>query len=610
LPAGDAGHIARRLAALQKLLDLRMPQGHDSSKQSGSVSTELDIGRVGVAAHSGREDFNMARKLLYIIGGIVVVLVLLGLILPFVIDANKFRPQIESAADSALNRKLTIGNIRLALFSGGVSIDDLSISEDPAFGSHAFLTAKSLTVGVEILPLIFSRELRVTGITIDQPHITMLRSPSGVWNFSSLGATSSSSKPPVAASSSVATASSAPQNVFVQKIEVNNGTLSVGKTNSTKRNEYTDVNLEASGLSYTSQFPFTLAARTPGNGTLKLNGKTGPINQSNAAMTPVDASIEVHNFDLTSTGFMDPSSGIAGLLDFTGTLSSDGRRLSSKGTVSANKLKLVPRGSPANKEVKVDYATEYQMQPETGTLNQGDLRIGKAVAHLTGTYNNSGETASVAMKLNGENMPAPDLAAVLPAVGVTLPAGASLKEGTLDVSLSIRGPVDRLVTSGPIKLSNAKLAGFNLGEKMSVLSSFAGIPKGSDTVIETFSSDVRVAPDGIRSDNLKLVAPAIGSLTGNGTVAPNQALDFKMIAHLSSSNSPLGRLAGMASIGGGQKGSAGGIPFKIQGTTSNPVFIPDVAGIASGLGKGATPGVPTGVQDLGKQLGGLFGGKK
>ncbi|MGH9678492.1 MAG: hypothetical protein ACRD4Y_00930 [Candidatus Acidiferrales bacterium] len=183
-----------------------------------------------------------------------------------------------------------------------------------------------------------------------------------------------------------------------------------------------------------------------------------------------------------------------------------------------------------------------------GSLKQGDLKIGNAVAHLRGTFNNSGETPSVEMKLNGENMPASDLEAVLPALGVTLPSGASLKEGTISVSLSIGGPVNRLVTTGPVKLSNAKLAGFDLGAKMGELSSFAGIPKGSDTVFETFSSDVRVAPEGIRSDNLNLLVPSIGTVKGNGTISAGQALNFKMIAHQSSSSSPIGRLAGVASL--------------------------------------------------------------
>ena len=45
----------------------------------------------------------MARKVIHIAGGIILLLVLAVLILPFFIDANTFRPQIGSAAESALN---------------------------------------------------------------------------------------------------------------------------------------------------------------------------------------------------------------------------------------------------------------------------------------------------------------------------------------------------------------------------------------------------------------------------------------------------------------------------------------------------------------------------
>jgi AsmA protein len=302
------------------------------------------------------------------------------------------------------------------------------------------------------------------------------------------------------------------------------------------------------------------------------------------------------------------------MLDFEGILSSDGQQANSKGKITASKLKLVPGGSPAGEPVQVDYDTNYELKPQTGSLRQGDVHIGKAVAHLTGTFNNSGEVPSVAMKLTGADMLASDLESVLPAVGVTLPSGASLKEGTMNVDLAINGPVDKLVTTGPVKLSNGKLVGFDLGAKMGALSSFAGIPKGLDTVIQTFSSDLRIAPQGIRSDNLNLVAPAIGSMTGSGTIGADQALNFLMVAHLSASSNPVGKIASLASAGGGQKGSQGGIPFKIQGTTSKPEFIPEVGAMAGSIVKGAVGSVPASgeeIQNLGKQVGGgLFGKKK
>jgi len=183
----------------------------------------------------------------------------------------------------------------------------------------------------------------------------------------------------------------------------------------------------------------------------------------------------------------------------------------------------------------------------------------------------------------------------------------------MNADLTINGPVDKLVTTGPVKLSNGKLAGFDLGAKMGALSSFAGVPKGSDTVIETFSSDLRIAPQGIRSDNLNLVVPAIGSMTGSGTIGADKALNFLMLAHLSASNNPMGKIVGLTSAGGGQKGSQGGIPFKIQGTTLKPEFIPEVGAMAGSIVKGAVGSVPANgqeIQNLGKQVGGLFGKKK
>jgi AsmA protein len=552
----------------------------------------------------------MARKIIYVVGGLLVALLLVAAVLPFVIDANRFRPEIESALNSALNRKVDIGNIRLSIFSGGVSVENISISDDPSFNKEPFLKAKSLSVNLELLPLIFSRAIHVTGLTIDEPSVTLLRSPAGNWNFSSLGAapgqTGKAETPPPASGNS------ATSDLSVRTFSLKNGTLIVGNTGANPRpHTYTQVAIKASDLSYTTQFPFELTANTPGNGNIKLTGKAGPLNSQDAAATPLNASLEVKSLDLKATGFIDPSAGLAGLLDFTGNLNSDGQTMTSSGKVVATHMQVVAGGSPATQPVEVDYETSYALKPQTGQLKRGDVHIGKATAGLTGSFSNEG-TPAVQMKLAGQNMPASDLESVLPALGVMLPSGASLKEGTLNANLAINGPVDKLVITGPVNMANAKMTGFDMGSKMTALAAFTGASKTADTEIQTFSSDVRVAPEGIRSDNLNLVVTSIGSMTGNGTISADHKLDFKMLAHLGSqsSSSPQAGLTKAA--------SNGGIPFKIQGTTSNPQFIPDVAGIvgglASGLGNGVANGaksaIPTNTKDLGQALGGLFGKKK
>src|SRR5579859_8292742 len=102
------------------------------------------------------------KKKPLIIAAIVVVVILLILIItPFFIDADRFRPDIESALSAKLGRKVIIGHLSVSLFSGSLEADQISIADDPAYGRAPFLTAKSLAVGVEVMPLIFSRDLRV-----------------------------------------------------------------------------------------------------------------------------------------------------------------------------------------------------------------------------------------------------------------------------------------------------------------------------------------------------------------------------------------------------------------------------------------------------------------
>src|ERR1700683_4800203 len=124
---------------------------------------------------------------------VVGVLIVLVLIVPFLIPVNQFRPTIEQKASAALGRKVEVGNLSLSLFSGGLGADNLAIADDPKFSNTPFLTAKTVKVGVELMPLIFSKTLNVTDVTIDSPQVTLIRDPGGEWNYSTLGTSAGNS---------------------------------------------------------------------------------------------------------------------------------------------------------------------------------------------------------------------------------------------------------------------------------------------------------------------------------------------------------------------------------------------------------------------------------
>ncbi len=516
------------------------------------------------------------KRFLKIIAIVIAVLVVIAIAIPFFIDANTFRPKLEAELTDALGREVKVGNISLSLLSGGVTADNISIADDPQFSKAAFVQAKSLKVGVEMIPLIFSRTLNITQLTLDQPQISLVKSENGEkWNFSSLGGKNPSAPAHTTEKAAPKTSSEAPAqegagggnpNLSVGKLNVNNGKLTVSQADSTAPQRiYDKVNVEVVNFSFNSSFPFTVSGNTPSGGTMKLSGTAGPINPSDAALTPLNAKIAVQKMNLAASGFIDPAAGIAGIADLDGTIGSDGHEAKIGGTLKATNLQVVKKGAPAGRPVDMKFAIDHNLAHETGVIRQCDVSMGQAVAHLTGTYDAHGKVTAVNLKLVGDKMPVDDLEAMLPAVGVILPPKATLKGGDLIVNVVSSGPVDKLVSTGSVKMENTQLANFNLGEKMgTAISALSGKNTGNDTTIQNFSSDVKMSPAGTEANNVNLTVPAIGVLTGAGTVSPSNELAFKM----------------KADVGGM------GVPFGIGGTTSDPKFTPDVKGIATGLLQG------------------------
>jgi AsmA protein len=161
---------------------------------------------------------------------------------------------------------------------------------------------------------------------------------------------------------------------------------------------------------------------------------------------------------------------------------------------------------------------------------------------------------------------------------------------------------------------------------MSAISSLTGVQTGKDLQIEKLTTNLRMAPDGIKADHLISVVPSLGNLVGGGTIDSKNNLDFKMAATLTNAlgaaGSPVSSTAGMigklTGAGGGCK-SGTTVPFMIQGTTSDPKFVPDVGGLAANMVKSqlncvesAVPGTAKGQSpaDAVGGLTGLFGKKK
>ena len=540
-------------------------------------------------------------KLAAIIVGVIIIVLAA---IPLFVHVDTFRPLLEQQLTTALNRKVTLGDLSLSIFSGTVTAKDLSIAGDPQFNETTFLTAKSLRVGVELAPLLFHHQNPRPQTRHRRPQIHLAHAANGQWNFSSLG------HPPTQPNAPKTT-----PDFNIDKLTITNGHAVVETIPATGTPlVYDAIALDVDQLSFKKQFPFTLTASLPAQGTLSLSGKAGPIDSNDAAHTTFDAQLTLHHLDPVATGFLDPSSGISLLADIDAHAVSNGQTVTSNGTIHTQNLKLRATATPAPKPIDITYTVVHNLAANNGQLQDAAIQTGKIAAHITGTYALTPAPVQLNLKLNAQSLPIDDLQALLPAAGVHLPNGSVLRSGTLTTTLAISGPINDLAISGPIQLDNTSLSGFNLGSQLKGIAGAATGNAGNLTSFQTIRLNLQLAKDTVTASNIYAAMPALGDTTGSGTVAPSGALNFNLNMKLNTSagvgGTAVGLLSALSASGGkaSSQVAANGIPVTITGTTSNPIITPNVNGMiksnaTSLLGKGSGSQVTN-------ALGGLFGKKK
>jgi AsmA protein len=324
--------------------------------------------------------------------------------------------------------------------------------------------------------------------------------------------------------------------------------------------------------------------------------------------------------DLVAGGFVPPSAGVAGIADLNADVTSNGQTAHVQGSLDASQLKLAANGSPAPRPVHVNFTMDQNLASLSGQLQNTTLAFGKALFNIAGTYQTQGVKTTLNVTAATQGAPINDLEDFLPALGIQMPSGSKLQGGTLTTNLAVTGTTDAPVISGPVRLSNTTLAGFDLASKMGPAAALVGAKPGSGTQVQVLSLNLREAGGALQAQNIVLTVTGLGTATGNGTVSAAKALNFHVVAKLAQSGAAGMATTAISMIGGGIGGAAAGalkngIPVTITGTAASPIITPDLKGLS---GKGASPlnagsllgkqlpkGIPT--KGLGNSLGGLLG---
>jgi AsmA protein len=521
--------------------------------------------------------------------------------IPVFVNANTFRPAIEKQLTTTLGRTVKLGDLSLPVFSGVLVAKDLSVSDDPSFSAAPFLTAKELRIGVSLRPLIFRHQVNLRSFQIESPQINLIHGANGAWNFSSIGhaasAGASASAANTASGNTRAIAHPLPD-LSIGRIAIEDGRAVV--TTLPTRGEpslYEHVNLTARDFSFAAKFPFELSASLPAGGTISVTGRIGPTNRDDAATSPADAQISVKGLDPIAAGFLSPDAGLSLLADVDLHAASDGQTLTTSGTAHIQNLKLRKGGAAAPKPLDLGYSGTHRLKENSGLIQDATVKVGDAAIRATGTYEpveHGAEDSLLNLKLAGQSLPIDELQPLMTAAGVRLPNGSVLRGGTLSMNLAVTGQAKALVITGPIALDKTRLVGFDIGSKIHGIAALSGVKTGDTTEFEKLRVSVRITNAGVVANKIEAVIPAMGELTGSGTVSPADQLDFNLVVKVASATGigkvGVGLLTKLNSLGG-----ASGVPLRVTGTPDEPYITADVGGL---------------VQKKTKSIASIFGKKK
>lgn len=141
------------------------------------------------------EEIIVLKKLL--VGMVIVIglLTLVVLLLPFLLDLNRYRDQYLPILEQALHRKIEVQDVRLTLIPKlGVRLKDVRIADDPTFSPTPFVTVPSVQIVVLWAPLL-QRRIQVESVVIQDPTVHVIRSKKGTLNMATIGKDPASTQP-------------------------------------------------------------------------------------------------------------------------------------------------------------------------------------------------------------------------------------------------------------------------------------------------------------------------------------------------------------------------------------------------------------------------------
>ncbi|HEX8891830.1 MAG TPA: AsmA family protein, partial [Terriglobales bacterium] len=391
------------------------------------------------------------RKLVIALAAVVVLVLVFTLCLPYLIDINQYRGEIQAQLENRLHRPVQFGALSLAVFPLRVKAQNVVIGEDPRFRSQLpFAQVGEMDISVKLLPLL-TKSIEISSLTLKRPQIELIKDSAGVWNFSSLGqapaapaaaAPSGPVEPQAAQKPATRTSSSSGEGFSLNELKISDGQVAVTDLEKHQPREvYDHIDATVSDYAPDKQFSIDLAAHVPGKGaeTLSLAGKVGPINQANMLNTPFNGKLKLNEISLAGAQKFLNSAALEGT---DATLSGSTDLVNSAGKMAAKgSLKIddgVVHNVPVGYPITADFDVIDDLAADVIQIKQGDVKLGSTPLTVSGSLNTHSTPSIADLNISAKDASIEDAARLAAAFGVVFSPNAKIT-GNLTANVHAQG---------------------------------------------------------------------------------------------------------------------------------------------------------------------------
>ena len=403
------------------------------------------------------------RRLIIVIAAIVAVIIVGLLILPSLINVDKYRPRIQAEAQTKLGRPVTLGKLTLHVFPLSVGIAGVTIGQSPGFPSQRpFATASDVSASVGFWSLVRG-EPQIKSLRLTRPQIELIRNADGVWNYSNAAAPAPAqptapAPPPPAEKQQPA----APTRFTLNDLKITDGQVAVTDLKAKQpRAVYDHIDAKLTDFAPGQPFHLNLDAHLPGQGKqlLSLDAKVGPLQTGNAAATPVNGHLSLEEASLASLGHFFSGAipkNTDAVMSGKADLKTEGNSISCKGDLKLDQA--VIRGSKIDDPIQARYDLAITRPQDVVQIKSGELKLGTVPVSLSGEINAGTTPSNLNVRLNTQGAALSDLARLAGAFGVSLSPGTHVK-GTLNADVTAKGPMSDPQFLGSLLLKNVDVSG-------------------------------------------------------------------------------------------------------------------------------------------------------